>query len=674
KYLSHAWHCDPRNQCSSDDECFPATDGLLLPETNPSLVYPPTSYPYTCFGPIVADHVGNLTGKEPALTKSIPRREQASKLILHAALSDFNTGEDLPFCTLPNAISLITYWCNGIEFCQVEKERLHSYFSESEGCKNTDIDDYVITLRQVDYDIWNCSEGFKLNEAKHTCYGFPNGSEIMSFKTARLVCQSLGGDIAYLFSDGEFLEFLASNFEIPKPFWSLGVLKNSSSARPQMLYSNVVDKVLVTYDGNSSFTFDPCYDGCYEVWGSNLCSLPPVSSSNYKRIQNTGSHPDKCSPGACQNNGTCYPVLRSPGLPADNFTYMCRCPDQYSGLRCENYDESAHEELLIPKNGNYEIPSLNGYIISIESVYFGRRESTNFFGCYSLGALALLRLKCENQRACNISHRDLQHQLTSSCHPDIPPEMRVRISYHDASTELGCERGEFYPPTQTCFDVTESSFETPQDAKIECNFLGGDIAFPYIDLDICHQDFFSAWTDKSRLHLSPNFSMKVEEPNILFCGNSTKTSGRPALCEFPSLTASSLLTTATTTKPTTTITTTMQTTTLTTTEITTKEPITNCPRVKPFPEMYPNYVWESAEPCTLTYQECPDGTDVTGANVTWRCSCLGNWIYLPDMSNCQTLDLGGWENELNDTSSNITAGDTLDRIAANLTYNLSPGE
>ncbi|XP_069970972.1 latrophilin-like protein LAT-2 [Penaeus vannamei] len=128
-------------------------------------------------------------------------------------------------------------------------------------------------------------------------------------------------------------------------------------------------------------------------------------------------------------------------------------------------------------------------------------------------------------------------------------------------------------------------------------------------------------------------------------------------------------TTDTTTANTTTqVSTTVSTTSTTTT--TTPKPPGPCPRTRPFPLAYPDYIWKEEQPGTLASKNCPKTQNVT---VYWQCKMNGKWDGLPDLSACSTIDTAHWENEI--ANSNETAGDSLNNFV-NMTESqeLEPGD
>ncbi|XP_071516912.1 uncharacterized protein [Panulirus ornatus] len=96
-----------------------------------------------------------------------------------------------------------------------------------------------------------------------------------------------------------------------------------------------------------------------------------------------------------------------------------------------------------------------------------------------------------------------------------------------------------------------------------------------------------------------------------------------------------------------------------------------CPETVPFPDVYPEYTWSAANPGKHN-KSCPDNT---GAQATWTCGHDGQWIDLPDLSECKSLDFNIWEDQFNDNTTNTTAGEMLGDFVTNITQvTLAPGD
>ncbi|CAL4133073.1 unnamed protein product, partial [Meganyctiphanes norvegica] len=85
-----------------------------------------------------------------------------------------------------------------------------------------------------------------------------------------------------------------------------------------------------------------------------------------------------------------------------------------------------------------------------------------------------------------------------------------------------------------------------------------------------------------------------------------------------------------------------------------------CKSATPFPNKYPLYKWPKSD-CGMVNRGCPN---VMLGNATWICECDGEWVDLPDLSDCHNLDLAGWNDIFN--SSKEPAGDSLGKLASNI--------
>ncbi|KAG7156911.1 Adhesion G protein-coupled receptor L3-like 4, partial [Homarus americanus] len=520
-YVSLAWRCNDEKACGDKGHCFPATESLVHPNSDhvhPNSDHVPAFYPYTCrcLDDSCLPNPEDIT----VPTSSELSVDEGYLVIAHADFSTYKTSSytslsSTPTCTLPTALAILKYWCDGKRKCHIEYERLLSYLQDHVCHRNTDVDDFILTVRQnAVKGFFKCREGMQLYN--NTCFGYGTPDDI-DFDTGRYSCLLMGGDLAYYIINTQFLDMWEEEW------WTLGV---ESEARPQKLFTWTVDQAYVSGD-----RYFHCGNNCTNSTRRALCALPPLDIS-IKNHNTSLPLPDNtpCRSGPCMNGATCLPASEGLGLASQTFnSFMCRCPPEYSGLYCERHYEGVCEELISPSDDEYRFSTGNASLVwVVEFAYFGHNSSMHdhFLGCYSPSAVTLLRLRCDGQTNCIVLKEDLHHHLPSSCHPVVTPHLSVRLAVRSVDDELTCpQNGTLvnlpFRHTRTCLLISDTFYNDFQKAKLDCNTQGGDLAKYYIHYDeypsICTHDGDSFWTEHQQEVGSPDFTVYVRYPSLYTC-------------------------------------------------------------------------------------------------------------------------------------------------------------
>uniref|UniRef100_A0A8D2Q3P4 Pro-neuregulin-1, membrane-bound isoform n=1 Tax=Zosterops lateralis melanops TaxID=1220523 RepID=A0A8D2Q3P4_ZOSLA len=184
-------------------------------------------------------------------------------------------------------------------------------------------------------------------------------------------------------------EVYASPFLVPSPKSKAEVTVHSDSSlvpsKPFLqpsLYNRILDVGLLSSAAPSLSppTLEPTTASQAQATETNLQTAPKLSTST----STTGtSHLTKCDikqKAFCVNGGECYMVKDLPNPPR----YLCRCPNEFTGDRCQNYVMASFystDVILLSLTSIYNVQLVNQYVSKnvISSEHVIERETETSF-------------------------------------------------------------------------------------------------------------------------------------------------------------------------------------------------------------------------------------------------------------------------------------------------------
>ncbi|ROT82080.1 putative latrophilin Cirl-like isoform X7 [Penaeus vannamei] len=613
----------------------------LLPDINPARAF-------TFLTTVFEDQVPELEGQDLVSNSS-----------LDITYADFATSDDFDdpeYCSVRSARALIRYACQGKTSCSLPKDLLASYTHPPPTwenlCSNTNAS-YRLFLRagEMSDDI-ECPDLEDLHVNRHTedrtCYGLTRST--LGFQEAREVCLSYGGDLLHYHDrlrtwlDGAWSGALEAG---DKKTWVIGYSSTPRQLKP-MIPPHLLHPATL-----ANGSVEVCQESnCDLQHHFGICQLPPYTS-DIRQTNTTYNEP--CSQNICQNGGTCFTTLSG--------EQMCSCLPSLYGYSCENKGNESETFMKISRvydpEDSYELTAPAGKLIIVEYAMVGRPLSTAlrgrqglpsaFQGCYSSHSHHLFARRCNGRSFCQLSARDLRHELETACPPMITPVVEVRWSFAD-SVEVCTGEGEYLDLGSGiigCFLVTTGEHESASAAREECLQGGGDLASAADIKELCNiaseiSTETTLWVSADGDFWSSNrYSASIDDPRLLnsVSCSAENTAGAEArgLCVYPSYRG---------------------------------EAQKYCKKDEPRPDRYPGYTWNETEAGLMATNKCPKGW--TGYASRW-CSNNGTWDDFLDLSECKSADLGEWEAQT--ANDSITASEIMNGVAQDTEgMDLAPGD